>query len=113
MGERQAPHFRPIGAPLDVDDAMLDRLNERMGVPTLTRPKAPAEQSDTAPMRSVEKLTIEMPSYVMDALRQRAAGERTTVRHLVMAALRAAGYEIADVDMVPDGRRSRSKVRKP
>lgn len=111
MSEKPAPYFRPIGAPLDVDDAALDRLNETMGVPTLTRPAAPVAAIETPVIRHAEKLTIELPAYLMDSLRQGAAADRTTVRHLVMTALRASGYAISDADMVPDGRRSRSKSR--
>ena len=111
MSDRPEPYFRSIGAPLDVDDAALEKLNETMGVPTLRRPGPTAAPVEVRFVRSAEKLTIELPAYLMDALRQGAAVNRTTVRHLVMTALRGAGYEIAEADMVPDGRRSRSKGR--
>ena len=112
MSDRSMPVFRSIGAPLDVDDRALDQLAGMMGVPSLVRPKAtpaptaPPMEAHERP-RQAEKLTIVIPGYLMDALRQGAAGERTTVRHLVMTALRAQGYEIAETDMVSDGRRAR------
>ncbi len=36
----QRPTFRPIAAPLDVDDGALARLNEQLGVPALVKPAA-------------------------------------------------------------------------
>jgi hypothetical protein len=106
--------FRPIAVPLDVDDAALDRVNSRLGVPTLTKPAAKqAEQEVPAPSERValEKLTIELPSYLADALRRAAVERRTTARHLVMLALRKDGFQVEDSDLVPDGRRVRAKVR--
>ena len=32
------PSFRPIAAPIDVDDQVLDRINNELGVPTLRTP---------------------------------------------------------------------------
>lgn len=39
------PNFRPI-APLDVDDDGLERINDRLRVPTMVRP--PAKAAETA-----------------------------------------------------------------
>lgn len=111
--------FRPIAVPLDVDDAALDRVNSRLGVPTLTKPAANSvatKQAEpdvcAAPERvALEKLTIELPSYLADALRRAAVERRTTARHLVMLALRKDGFQVEDSDLVPDGRRVRAKVR--
>lgn len=111
--------FRPIAVPLDVDDAALDRVNSQLGVPTLTKPAAnavavPRVVSDVPaiPERAtVEKLTIELPRYLADALRRAAVEQRTTARHLVMLALRKDGFEVQETDLVPDGRRARAKGR--
>lgn len=118
------PHFRPI-APLEVDDSALDALNDRLGVPTMVpAPKAPA--ATAAPMSRAlapapkpaapafsphEKLTAELPVYLLDALRLEAAKQRVSVRHIVMLALQKAGYAIEARDMVPDARRSAHKTR--
>jgi len=112
MSDRSPPTFRSIGAPLDVDDEALDQLSGMMGVPSLVRakplPASPVEtEKSDQELRQTEKLTIVIPGYLMDALRLGAASERTTVRHLVMSALRAYGYDIAEEDMVSDGRRAR------
>lgn len=111
--------FRPIAVPLDVDDAALDRVNTQLGVPTLTKPAANAVAAPRAvaevpamPERAaIEKLTIELPRYLADALRRAAVEQRTTARHLVMVALRKNGFEVQESDLVPDGRRARAKGR--
>lgn len=128
MSDKPLPSFRSIAAPLDVDDAALDDINARLGVPTLTKPQsgevpsrklyrfkvdkeeAEAAAPGMAPARApLEKLTIEVPAYLSDALKRSALETRTTVRHVVMSALKAAGFEVAADDLVPDGRRTRHK----
>mgnify|MGYP000915254231 CR=1 FL=1 len=114
MSETSFPAFRPIAAPLDVDDAALDRINASLGVPTLTKPVANRRQPDElAPAvpdvrTPLEKLTVEIPSYVMDAVKRAALDRRTTVRHVILTALKAEGFEVAEADLVPDGRRRRA-----
>ena len=118
MTDKPLGAFRSIAAALDVDDAALDRLNTELGVPTLTRPVAngrggnePLLVNPASPRSPLEKLTIELPHYLMDALRRSALDERTTVRHVVMLALQQKGFEVAVSDLVPDGRRHRSRGR--
>ena len=138
------PAFRHIAAPLEVDDAALDRVADEMGVPRLTKPsppplpdarqtlqdapKVPDRSPQAAPVQSVsrvkkpgtasisrrtalEKLTVEVPGYLIDAVKQEALDEHTSARHVLMLALREAGFKIDDADMIPDGRRR--KTRKP
>ena len=57
----------------------------------------------------IRQLTIELPNYLMDALRRSALDERTTVRHVVMLALQRKGFKVEESDLVPDGRRQRAK----
>ncbi len=136
------PTFRPITTPLDVDDGALDRLNEQLGVPALvkpppaapasgqgaaqdspkqeprpspapTAPDAPKAKKSTPAMPGpVEKLSIELPGYLTDAMKRQAAENRTSVRHIVMRGLAALGFEIASGDLVPDARRLPRKSRK-
>ena len=98
------PPFRTIAAPLDeVDDKALDAVNQRLGVPVLQR-------QDGHPVPGpveIEKLTFEVPVYLGQAIRKSAVEQRASVRHIVMLALRGAGFEIRDGDMVTDGRRRR------
>ena len=110
------PQFRPIQQPLAVPDAALDRLNDRMGVPTMSRPditQAPRSVPKPSPQaRAQEKLSVELPTYLMDAMKQEALTRKVSVRHLVMIALKGLGLEIDPTDLVPDARRSAYKGRK-
>lgn len=112
--------FRPIAAPLDVEDAALDRVNTQLGVPTLTKPTAvkildaashsePPSQIAEPERAALEKLTIEIPMYLADEIKREALNRRTTARHVVMTALRKNGFRVEDADLVPDGRRTRGK----
>lgn len=116
MNDKSIPSFRTIGTPLEVNDRELDELNDRLGVPTLRRGgQAPGRSPSAAPTEPgrapLEKLTLEVPNYLSVALRCASAEKRMSVRHLVMLALRDAGYAVEDVDMIPDGRRARGKQR--
>lgn len=129
MSDKPLPSFKSIAAPLDVDDAALDLVNTKLGVPTLTKSdpvekpklfrfkseadsaKACAAPMAVPPVRALaEKLTIEIPTYLGDAIRRAAVADRKTARHVVMEALKAAGFTVEDVDLVPDGRRTRAKT---
>lgn len=102
------PNFRPI-APLDANDSELDRVNERLGVPTMVRPQAKAasvaavtaSRPAIAPPRRQQKLTVRIPGYLVDAMKQRALDQRTTVRHLVLLALQKDGYAVEAADLLP------------
>lgn len=119
MSIEKTNKFRPIAAPLDVDDAALDRVNSRLGVPTLIKPSPKTPTAASVPQEfpimsnraTPEKLTIELPRYLADALRRMAVERRTTARHLVMLALKKDGFDVEDADLVPDGRRARGKAR--
>jgi hypothetical protein len=101
-------NFRPI-APLDVDDRQLEQVNERLGVPVMVRPiskpspqaAATAGRHAVMPPRRQQKLTIRIPGYTVDALKQKALDQRTTVRHLVLLALQKDGYTVEAADLLP------------
>lgn len=110
MTEKMLPAFKPISSPLDVDDEALARINDRLNVPALSRSSVgEAANASKAARAPLEKLTIEVPDYLGVALRRDAVEKRASVRHIVLAALQAHGYEVAEVDMVPDGRRGRAR----
>ena len=116
------PNFRPI-APLDADDSELDRVNDRLNVPTMVR--SPAKAPETAsrhddrvtasrhddrvtasrhavtPPRRQQKLTVRVPEYLVDALKRDALDQKTSVRHLVLLALQKTGYKVDAADMLP------------
>jgi hypothetical protein len=132
------PPFRSISAPLDVDDATLAKVADKMGVPTLVSPTSPvaADTVQTPPMHAlaptteptrakpnlrskrppavprpekplIDKLTIELPGYLVDAVKRRALDQRSTARHVILLALRDAGFQVEAGDLIPDGRRTR------
>ena len=123
MAEKSLPSFRRIASPLDVDDAALDRINTQLGVPTLTKPVAnsapeaakksapPAPPNAEAMPAPLEKLTIELPDYLADAVRRAGLDRKSSARHIIMLALQKHGFKIAGIDLVPDGRRSRKKAQ--
>jgi hypothetical protein len=131
---KPAPVFRPIG-PLEVPDDALNALSEKLGVPSLVRPPpAPASVAPAAPVRetpasppapaepvlrapaleevpvAIEKLTIEIPAYLAQALRRDCAEKRVTNRYLVLLGLQALGYAVEAADLVPDLRRPRYRA---
>ena len=129
------PTFRPIAAPLDVDDSALERISDSLGVPALvksesgplakppqtpqnsanevTRPSpgpkpkdSPVAKKPALPLPGpVEKLSIELPGYLTDAMKRQCVEARTSLRHIVMLGLVELGYHIEPGDLVPDGRR--------
>lgn len=112
------PNFRPI-QPLDVDDSALERVNDALAVPTMVRaapksapqvapPAAPRAIAIKSPPRREEKLTTRLPGYLVDAMKTRALEQRSTVRHVMLKALRDAGFAIQPEDLVPDARKPAS-----
>ena len=61
------PNFRPI-APLDVDDDALERVNERLGVPTMIR--SAANQRETVRLLSRSTMWTVSPSAAQTPARQ-------------------------------------------
>jgi len=59
----------------------------------------------------VSKINFEAPHYLATALKIHAARERTSVRHVILKALRDGGFAINDADMIEDGRRLRGSNR--
>jgi len=120
--KKEREPFMPLDS--DIDDARLEELAEAKGVATLVKPianrageAAPTRHADTAhpveqtngatPRARMKTINLELPDYVWTDLKIRAAKEQVSLRHIVMTALRATGVEIAEADMVQDGRRVR------
>jgi hypothetical protein len=67
-----------------------------------------------APRRTgIESLTIELPAYLIDAIKRDALDHRSSARYVVMLALQKAGFKIDEADLVPDGRRVPRKSGNP
>lgn len=69
------------------------RRSQRLAVPT--------------PFSKMKRLSLDLPEYVVDQLRERALKQKTTVRNVLMKAIRSNGIRIQDDDMIEDGRRPR------
>jgi hypothetical protein len=82
-------------------------------VPVLAKNDLPLAQRKTlasiAPEPATEKITVELPTYLTAALRREGAERRITTRTLVMMGLQSLGFEVNEQDLVPDGRRTRSR----
>jgi hypothetical protein len=59
---------------------------------------APAAVPDR---RALEKLTVELPGYLMDAIKRDAIDRQSTARHVVLLALQSAGFRVEPADLVP------------
>ena len=62
----------------------------------------PNTERERRPRAEEPNLTVRLPDYVQQAVRMRAVFERTTVRLVILRALRSAGFEIDDSDMTDD-----------
>ncbi len=60
----------------------------------------------TAPAHAMKRLPMEVPEYVMDALKRKALETKgASVRYVVLCALKAYGIEVRDDELVLDKRR--------
>ena len=110
----------------DIDDDRIERLAREKGVGTFDLPEreeqgasvarptvAPTpksvidEGSGATPRSRMKTVNLELPDYVWTELKIQAVQQQTSLRHVVMTALKVAGHRISDVDMVEDGRRLR------
>ena len=98
----------------------VEAFTQRHNVPSLSYPAAPPPSPPTqppvaaAPMpapvqtaaRVMKRLPMEVPEYVMDALKKKASETKgASVRYVVLCALKAYGIEVRDEEMVLDRRR--------
>ena len=60
--------------------------------------------------RSDEQLSVILPAYVVDQIKDRGRQEREPLRVIVLKALEAAGYRIDKGDVV-DRRREAARIR--
>jgi hypothetical protein len=88
-------------------EAHSKEIGEKWGANTQMAPGAPATPEDpTAPLISVR---FDCPDYLDRAVSVAAAELNVTKTFLILKALRAAGYEIKDVDLVEDRRKTRRR----
>lgn len=128
MSKQRAP-FLPVSS--DIDDDKLERLARDKGVGAFVKPNSnanragegaqeaavpvapkqnaetPAADTGATPRSRMKTVNLELPDYVWTELKIRSAHRQTSVRHIIMTALKGDGISITDVDMVEDGRRLR------
>lgn len=114
--------------PLDPDlvDDRLERLAAEKGVGKFEKPAKVAGEGtplaqtaatgDMPPATAnassrLKTVNLELPDYVWTELKIRAAHQQTSLKHVVMKALRKDGITIQDADMIEDGRRLRGGNR--
>lgn len=114
MKTERAP-FAPISP--DIDDDKLERLAAEKGVGALVKPVANRAgegtrkpSTDATPRSEMKSLNLDLPTYAWTEMKIRAAQQQTSLRHVVMTALRKDGITIHDADMIEDGRRLRGGI---
>lgn len=53
------------------------------------------------------RMAVDLPVYLISALRMRAAEDETTIRYVITRALRKDGFTVEAQDLIEDGRRER------
>jgi hypothetical protein len=133
MKSQRAPFLPVVG---DIDDDKLEQLARDKGVGSLVKTTTnqnkagqgaaaekpaqvdvgveaaagsdAADASAATPRSRMKTVNLELPDYVWTELKIRAAHKQTSVKHIVMTALKADGITIAEADMIEDGRRIRT-----
>lgn len=112
--------------PLDTDiDDKLEKLARNNGVGTMTKPEPAPSMGGEGPLKPqpgpttvaiaqqstprdrMKNVSLDLPDYVWTDVKIRAAQDQTSMRYIIMKALRAEGITIKDVDMIEDGRQNR------
>ena len=133
----QRTPFLPVSS--DIDDDRLERLAEEKGVGSMVKttanknragegasvptqavllvvaadaqPASVCQATGATPRSRMKTVNLELPDYVWTELKIRSAHKQTSVRHIIMTALKAEGFTNAEVDMIEDGRRARGSNR--
>lgn len=84
--------------------------------PTPSAPPAPVEPaqprrrgkgsaSSTQSQSPARRMAVDLPVYLISAIRKRAAEDDTTIRYVITRALRKDGFSVESRDLIEDGRR--------
>lgn len=63
--------------------------------------RAPAAKTQSP----VRRMAVDLPVYLISAIRKRAAEDETTIRYVITRALRKDGFPVESRDLIEDGRR--------
>jgi hypothetical protein len=110
---------KPAPAPSSVIEAQPENLVSAGGAGLVGAPRELGSKKSVlglktpttfaVPAPQIEKITVELPSYLADALRREGAASRITIRTLVMMGLQSLGFEVQQQDLIPDGRRTHAR----
>lgn len=120
------PQTKKPFAPIDIDLAV-EELARQKNIPTLKSPEPREQMSAPQPAtaKSEERASTSpaaapalspdtevaplgfAPRYVLDQIHAEARRQRSSMRYVVLCALKAQGFEVRDEDLIPDGRRLR------
>lgn len=80
--------------------------------PTAAKPPAPptrkgkgSKPDNAAAQSPVRRLAIDLPTYLIAEIRQRALTEETTIRFVITRALTKDKFKVEPQDLIEDGRR--------
>jgi hypothetical protein len=96
----------PARPPVHDRQTVQDAPREQPRPAPAPRPTDPPAVNRTAPAadpgrNTLEKLTVELPHYLMKAIKLDAVARDTTARHVVLLALQSAGFTVEPADLVP------------
>ena len=120
----------------DIDDSAIERMALAKGVPQLSQtvanrsqamaamsepsragqgaqivPAAEPEVETPTPRARISYVKAGIPDYALLELKTRAMHEKVSLNHIILSALKTAGFDIHDRDLIEDGRRLRGSRR--
>lgn len=87
-----------------------DEAGPQAGPATPRRMRENAGSKPT-PRAKWGRVTVELPEYLIDDLKLRALKNHTSLRFIVMKALRTLNFRILDADMIEDARKANGRKR--
>jgi hypothetical protein len=124
MSDKRTASIIPI-QPIDFDIAerVTETFAKQRNIPAMafpaqstgegqgtTRPvESPKAFNEPAPRVETRRMSLDLPVYVFEDIRQRALDGNCSARYVILKALRSAGIHIKEDDMAVDGRRDRGQ----
>lgn len=88
-------------APVTVAPKVEQAQTEQVQVRRRGKGNTPAAQAQSP----VRRMAVDLPVYLISAIRKRAAEDETTIRYVITRALRKDGFPVESRDLIEDGRR--------
>jgi hypothetical protein len=93
----------------DLPDEAIDTRSREIGEKWGATTQLAAGQSEGEPTAPLISVRFDCPDYLDRAISVDAAEQNCTKTYLILKALKHAGYEVRDVDLVVDRRRLRGR----